>query len=118
MASAAGGDVQDQGHSSSKRLMIREMVLENFKSYAGAQHVGPFHKVRVCVCVCVCVGVAGCWGSVRNAEKLALRGERLSAVLLLLLLPPCSLHCAAARCSRTCSASQRSWAPTAAASPT
>jgi hypothetical protein len=28
-----------------KRLMIREMVLENFKSYAGAQHVGPFHKV-------------------------------------------------------------------------
>eukprot|EP00878_Enallax_costatus_P022268 GHUV01023613.1.p1 GENE.GHUV01023613.1~~GHUV01023613.1.p1 ORF type:complete len:481 (+),score=194.82 GHUV01023613.1:286-1728(+) len=27
-----------------KRLMIREMALENFKSYAGAQHVGPFHK--------------------------------------------------------------------------
>ena len=27
------------------RLVIREMVLENFKSYAGAQHVGPFHKV-------------------------------------------------------------------------
>jgi len=23
------------------------MVLENFKSYAGAQHVGPFHKVSV-----------------------------------------------------------------------
>lgn len=30
------------------RLMIREMVLENFKSYAGKQHVGPFHKVRGC----------------------------------------------------------------------
>jgi structural maintenance of chromosome 4 len=28
------------------RLVIREMVLENFKSYAGAQRVGPFHKVR------------------------------------------------------------------------
>jgi hypothetical protein len=28
-----------------KRLMIREMVLENFKSYAGIQRVGPFHKV-------------------------------------------------------------------------
>ncbi len=27
------------------RLVIREMVLENFKSYAGAQRVGPFHKV-------------------------------------------------------------------------
>jgi hypothetical protein len=36
----------DQGHQPNKRLMIREMVLENFKSYAGAQHVGPFHKVR------------------------------------------------------------------------
>ncbi len=28
------------------RLMIKEMVLDNFKSYAGAQRVGPFHKVR------------------------------------------------------------------------
>ena len=28
-----------------KRLMIRDMVLENFKSYAGEQQVGPFHKV-------------------------------------------------------------------------
>ncbi len=27
------------------RLVISQMVLENFKSYAGAQHVGPFHKV-------------------------------------------------------------------------
>ena len=29
-----------------RRLMIREMVLENFKSYAGPQFVGPFHKAR------------------------------------------------------------------------
>ena len=29
----------------SRRLMITEMVLENFKSYAGEQRVGPFHKV-------------------------------------------------------------------------
>ena len=28
------------------RLVIKKMLLENFKSYAGAQHVGPFHKVR------------------------------------------------------------------------
>jgi hypothetical protein len=27
------------------RLVIKSMVLENFKSYAGGQHVGPFHKV-------------------------------------------------------------------------
>lgn len=28
------------------RLVIKEMILENFKSYAGAQRIGPFHKVR------------------------------------------------------------------------
>lgn len=28
------------------RLFITEMIMENFKSYAGVQHVGPFHKVR------------------------------------------------------------------------
>eukprot|EP00898_Chlorokybus_atmophyticus_P007674 jgi/Chlat1/7908/Chrsp68S07350 len=27
-----------------QRLVIREMVLENFKSYAGEQRIGPFHK--------------------------------------------------------------------------
>jgi structural maintenance of chromosome 4 len=26
------------------RLMITKMVLENFKSYAGVQEIGPFHK--------------------------------------------------------------------------
>ena len=29
-----------------RRLMITDLVLENFKSYAGTQAVGPFHKVR------------------------------------------------------------------------
>lgn len=28
------------------RLMITKMVLENFKSYAGIQNIGPFHKVN------------------------------------------------------------------------
>lgn len=28
------------------RLFIKEMVMRNFKSYAGEQRVGPFHKVR------------------------------------------------------------------------
>jgi len=36
--------VDGQNHAI-PRLVIREMVLENFKSYAGAQRVGPFHKV-------------------------------------------------------------------------
>jgi hypothetical protein len=31
------------------RLFITEMVMENFKSYAGEQRVGPFHKVFVAV---------------------------------------------------------------------
>ena len=31
-----------------RRLVISEMVLENFKSYAGVQRVGPFHKVSTC----------------------------------------------------------------------
>ena len=26
------------------RLMISNMILENFKSYAGVQEIGPFHK--------------------------------------------------------------------------
>jgi len=36
-----------------RRLVISSMVLENFKSYAGAQRVGPFHKVCA---VGVCLG--------------------------------------------------------------
>ena len=29
--------------ASAKRLIITRMVLENFKSYAGVQNIGPFH---------------------------------------------------------------------------
>ena len=28
-----------------KRLIIKEITLENFKSYEGKQTIGPFHKV-------------------------------------------------------------------------
>ena len=31
---------------SGSRTMITKMVLENFKSYAGKQEVGPFHHVN------------------------------------------------------------------------
>ncbi|GAV58095.1 SMC_N domain-containing protein/SMC_hinge domain-containing protein [Cephalotus follicularis] len=36
----------DSAHAKSKspRLFIKEMVMRNFKSYAGEQRVGPFHK--------------------------------------------------------------------------
>lgn len=35
------------------RLVIKEMVLENFKSYAGKQKVGPFHKVPTIPDLCL-----------------------------------------------------------------
>lgn len=33
-----------RGRSGKPRLFIKEMVMRNFKSYAGEQRVGPFHK--------------------------------------------------------------------------
>lgn len=44
--SSSSGEGESYGEP---RLVIREMVLENFKSYAGAQKVGPFHKVSLVV---------------------------------------------------------------------
>lgn len=35
-----------RGSTRSPRLFIKEMVMRNFKSYAGEQRVGPFHKVE------------------------------------------------------------------------
>ena len=51
-----GGDAmraENAGNSTAKRLIITHMTLENFKSYAGIQEIGPFHKVWICyVLVC------------------------------------------------------------------
>lgn len=38
-------DADGAGPVHTERLIISHMVLENFKSYAGVQRVGPFHKV-------------------------------------------------------------------------
>ncbi|KAL8162614.1 hypothetical protein V2J09_014103 [Rumex salicifolius] len=35
---------QGSAQGATPRLFIREMVMKNFKSYAGEQRVGPFHK--------------------------------------------------------------------------
>lgn len=35
-----------QTETNTARLMITKIVNENFKSYAGVQELGPFHKVR------------------------------------------------------------------------
>lgn len=42
-----GREVDDRpsGGRGKPRLFIKKMVLENFKSYAGKKHIGPFHKV-------------------------------------------------------------------------
>lgn len=37
--------MSDGAEKAAKRLMITKMTLENFKSYAGVQEIGPFHKV-------------------------------------------------------------------------
>ncbi|CAN1162952.1 Structural maintenance of chromosomes protein 4 [Linum perenne] len=35
---------RSQKSARAPRLFIKEMVMANFKSYAGEQRVGPFHK--------------------------------------------------------------------------
>ncbi|KAI3992107.1 hypothetical protein MKX01_014998 [Papaver californicum] len=39
--------VETTPSSKKPRLFIKEMVMRNFKSYAGEQRVGPFHKMRL-----------------------------------------------------------------------
>ena len=36
----------DASRPRTARLVIKKMVLENFKSYAGKREIGPFHKVQ------------------------------------------------------------------------
>ena len=36
---------QQAANEPSPRLIIQQIVMENFKSYAGRQVIGPFHKV-------------------------------------------------------------------------
>lgn len=48
-----GGPVDDSFKDEDKpRLTIRSLVLENFKSYAGRQEIGPFHSCFSAVVVC------------------------------------------------------------------
>ena len=37
------------GQSGRSRLVIHQIVMENFKSYEGRQVIGPFHKVSFTV---------------------------------------------------------------------
>jgi hypothetical protein len=40
------GLVERQASSPRDRLIIHKIVVDNFKSYAGRQEIGPFHKVN------------------------------------------------------------------------
>lgn len=42
--------IDNMVRSGEPRLVIHQIVLNNFKSYAGRQVIGPFHKVRVKLC--------------------------------------------------------------------
>lgn len=71
--------------------MITEMVLENFKSYAGAQRVGPFHKARRRR---PAAPAAAAWG-LGDRESLQ-QGSLIALVAVLQGLPGChhrSLTC-------------------------
>ncbi|KAH9676510.1 Structural maintenance of chromosomes protein 4 [Citrus sinensis] len=47
MVMESADDSASPGSRKWPRLFIKEMVMRNFKSYAGEQRVGPFHKMRL-----------------------------------------------------------------------
>lgn len=47
---------QPKNEANTARLMITKIVNENFKSYAGVQELGPFHKVNTWLIVAI-----NCW---------------------------------------------------------
>lgn len=59
-------------------MYIKEMILENFKSYAGTQRIGPFHKVEQQGVLCV--HLSACH---ENAPRsfLAFRTQNMSAII-------------------------------------
>jgi structural maintenance of chromosome 4 len=79
---------------SGARLMIEKMVLRNFKSYAGEQNIGPFHK-----CFSSVVGPNGSGKSNvidamlfvfgKKANKLRLNNVRFNLLNLLRLILEC-----------------------------
>jgi hypothetical protein len=51
------------------RLVITHLELENFKSYAGVQRIGPFHKARTrSVCIRNRGGATGGMRAQRDAH--------------------------------------------------
>jgi hypothetical protein len=61
-AAAAAADMDVAPRVGRQRLMMTQMVLENFKSYGGQQVIGPFHSV------CVVARVEESWEGNTNAD--------------------------------------------------
>lgn len=40
-------EADEESKKKQPRLVMKKMVLNNFKSYAGRQVIGPFHKVNI-----------------------------------------------------------------------
>ena len=76
-ATMDSGDALALQVAGNRRLIITDMVLENFKSYAGVQHVGPFHKVGVRTARIALTLVSVCWSN-RNESHLAVHCQRLN----------------------------------------
>lgn len=83
------------------RLVIDRMVLENFKSYAGTQEIGPFHK-----CFTAVVGPNGS-GKCLAPETLVLMADasvrRADEILVSPFSLPLPLLTAASNSPETCS---------------
>ena len=67
--SVSNGSDSGPGRSRAPRLFIKEMVMRNFKSYAGEQRVGPFHKVRVSSLLSICLVAEKVWEKGKKLEE-------------------------------------------------
>lgn len=64
------------------RLVIKRLELENFKSYAGVQHIGPFHKVRrSCLSISLAQHVAWTFRAADCVYTNRLSVQNLSAIM-------------------------------------
>lgn len=43
---AGNTEFDNQTGAPQSRLVISKMILNDFKSYAGSQEIGPFHRVK------------------------------------------------------------------------
>lgn len=84
---SSGADGADSG-APRTRLIITHMTLENFKSYAGVQQIGPFHKVGARDPAYVACAARICPGSLLASSLLVCLRAPSSCVRLQVMLAP------------------------------